>query len=118
LNIYCNLYIGVWAEKDREEQKESKYFNFFWILVISFTLASILRTASIYFSNILSSRNIHRQAIWKIIRAPSVFFDANPIGRILTRFSKDTVTLDYFIGLIFNVVAFTAFKIIGIVILI
>ena len=46
-----------------------------------------------------------------------MFFDANPIGRILTRFSKDITILDYFLGFIFNIVTHTAFKIVGIFIL-
>ena len=30
----------------------------------------------------------------KIIKANIIFFDSNPIGRIITRFSKDIVLLD------------------------
>ena len=30
----------------------------------------------------------------KVIRAHVLFFDSNPIGRILTRFSKDVTALD------------------------
>jgi len=30
----------------------------------------------------------------KVLRAPILFFDSNPIGRITTRFSKDMTMLD------------------------
>ena len=51
---------------------------------------------------------------WKLLRAPSIFCDANPIGRILTRFAKDTVVLDYFVCFILNAALFTLFKVVGI----
>jgi ABC-type multidrug transport system fused ATPase/permease subunit len=79
---------------------------------------TFLRSVLIYFSNLLSSKNIHQKAIWNLLRAPSVFFDANPIGRILTRFSKDTMVLDYFLGFILNIVTYCIFKVIGIYVLI
>ena len=55
---------------------------------------------------------------WKLLRAPLVFFDANPIGRILTRFAKDTVVLDYFLGLVANIASATGFKVFGIYVVI
>jgi len=110
--------VGVWAEQDKEEQQKDIYFHVFYLLVFAYVLTSFLRTVWIYSCDLLSSKNIHSKSVWKILRAPAVFFDANPIGRILTRFSKDTVVLDYFLGLILNIVAATAFKVIGISVLI
>ena len=55
---------------------------------------------------------------WKLLRAPSEFYDSNPIGRILTRFSKDTAVTDYFLGFILNVAIATSLKILGIYIMI
>jgi ABC-type multidrug transport system fused ATPase/permease subunit len=37
---------------------------------------------------------MHEAMTEKVIRANIVFFDSNPIGRITTRFSKDTVVTD------------------------
>jgi ABC-type multidrug transport system fused ATPase/permease subunit len=43
---------------------------------------------------LLSSTNLLKKMTEKVIRAKILFFDSNPIGRILTRFSKDMVILD------------------------
>ena len=37
---------------------------------------------------------MHKAMARTIVRAKVLFFDSNPIGRILTRFSKDMVVLD------------------------
>ena len=37
---------------------------------------------------------MHREMTKKLLRAKIVFFDSNPIGRIITRFSKDMAVLD------------------------
>lgn len=37
---------------------------------------------------------MHYAMARQIVRAKIVFFDSNPIGRILTRFSKDMAVLD------------------------
>ena len=41
-----------------------------------------------------SSRNLHDKMFEKILKAPSKFFDTNPSGTILNRFSKDMGSMD------------------------
>jgi ATP-binding cassette subfamily C (CFTR/MRP) protein 4 len=38
---------------------------------------------------------MHLAMCERVLRANVLFFDSNPIGRILTRFSKDMAVLDY-----------------------
>ena len=79
---------------------------------------NFLRSSSIYMSLLISSINIHKKMVWKVLRAPSVFFDANPIGRILARFAKDIVVLDFFLGQILNIATVTGCKVFGIYVII
>ena len=37
---------------------------------------------------------MHYQMVTKVLRASILFFDSNPVGRVLTRFSKDMAILD------------------------
>ena len=56
--------------------------------------------AGIFFALVLSragvraSRRLFRQAVMGVLQAPIAFFDANPIGRIVNRFSKDQDAVD------------------------
>ena len=43
---------------------------------------------------IRSNLELHNSALKALVLAPSVYFDKNPIGRILNRFSKDIGVVD------------------------
>ncbi|CAM9423380.1 unnamed protein product, partial [Choristocarpus tenellus] len=41
-----------------------------------------------------ASHKLHKRMLNRILRAPVIFFDSNPVGRILNRFTKDTHLMD------------------------
>ena len=53
-----------------------------------------IREVTVFNLAINSNTNLHKAMSYAIVRAKIVFFDSNPIGRILTRFSKDMAMLD------------------------
>ena len=62
------------------------------------------------FATLRGSTNLHRGMLNNILRAPIQFFDQNPVGRILNRFTQDLETLDNmvmpasdFIGNVLNI---------------
>jgi len=61
------------------------------IVYISFTFC---RSLVIFKILLTSSNNIHDAIITKVARSKILFFDSNPVGRILARFSKDISTMD------------------------
>jgi len=60
--------------------------------------------------------NMHNKMVYKILRTPIVFFDSNPIGRIITRFSKDLVAVDLIMGMLVNVITIGVFRAISVAI--
>ena len=50
--------------------------------------------------------------VWKILRAPVVFFDSHEIGTILTRFSKDIHVTDYMFPFQLNSLLSAGFRVI------
>ena len=44
--------------------------------------------------NVASSRKLHTNLLERILRLPMSFFDSQPSGRLLNRFSRDTESLD------------------------
>jgi len=84
-------------------------FYIFMEFILSLTIFSIILTAN---------NNMHSCMSENVLRAKIFFFDSNPIGRILTRFSKDIVTLDLIIPSIISLFTYGLFRIISVIILI
>ena len=82
------------TEMPFEQQK-----NYFTLLVYGaiVTVSLILTTLSSFFfylTALKSSENLHDELTKAVIKAPVLFFDTNPVGRILNRFSKDIGNMD------------------------
>lgn len=58
---------------------------------LAFALA---RAFLFYHVSLMSSEELHDKMALAILKAPVLFFDTNPVGRILNRFSKDVGTMD------------------------
>ncbi|CAH1248177.1 ABCC4 [Branchiostoma lanceolatum] len=70
------------------------YMYIFAALTVGSLLLSLVRMWHLFFITVQSSKNLHNDMFNAIIRAPIRFFDTNPVGRILNRFSKDIGQLD------------------------
>lgn len=70
-------------------------------------LITVLLSIAISLMVLYIGKNLHNKMIKRVSRALTSFFDSNPSGRILNRFSKDTAVLDvqltllYFFMLVF-----------------
>ena len=54
----------------------------------------MLATASIAIFTLDAAKQIHDNMLMRVMRAPMHFFESNPLGRILNRFSKDIDVID------------------------
>lgn len=57
----------------------------------------VMRAAITFLMVHQSTTNMHNTMSYQILRSKIVFFDSNPIGRVVTRFSKDVSVLDFII---------------------
>ena len=62
----------------------------FFILV----LTCLVQNVMLYKICMMASRRLHDNMVEKILRVPSIFFNTNPSGIILNRFSKDMGLMD------------------------
>lgn len=67
------------------------------VMVIRSTILYILATGA--------TTGLHNSAAKKLMRSPILFFDSNPGGRILARFSKDVAMLDRMLPNILSILA-------------
>ena len=57
-------------------------------------LLSILRSMCFFGFSLLTTKSLHNQMLNTVMEAKMRFFDLNPIGRIMNRFSKDVGNID------------------------
>ena len=53
-----------------------------------------IRESTIFSVALRTTTNMHLAMCERVLRANILFFDSNPIGRVITRFSKDMAVLD------------------------
>lgn len=63
-------------------------------LVAGSFVLSLVRTMLFFWICMRASVTLHNQMFSSIIRSPMVFFDTNPVGRILNRFARDMGLMD------------------------
>jgi ABC-type siderophore export system fused ATPase/permease subunit len=114
--LAISWYLADWASKDLEEQQLSVYPRNFGISILVYILLSVARSAVVSLIVIASGTNMHNAMSARVLRAKILFFDSNPMGRILTRFSKDMVTIDFIFGFLFPMIANGIFRATSVVI--
>ena len=63
-------------------------------LIIIFSVSCLIRDSTIFGIFLTVTSNMYHTMSEKVLRSNILFFDSNPIGRILTRFSKDMAVMD------------------------
>ena len=63
-------------------------------LIIIFSASCLIRDSAIFGIFLTVTSNMYHTMSEKVLRSNILFFDSNPIGRILTRFSKDMAVMD------------------------
>jgi ABC-type multidrug transport system fused ATPase/permease subunit len=85
-------------------------------LIIVFAVSCFVRESTI-FSIVLSiTTNMYHRMSEKVLRSNILFFDSNPIGRILTRFSKDMAVMDLIVPSLSILMSYGIFRAIAVTI--
>jgi ABC-type multidrug transport system fused ATPase/permease subunit len=93
VRVASDWFLGFWAGNDLDESNEF-YILWYSVLITVLVTLSIARSLVLWTMMLAVSRNLHDTLFLRVLRAPVVFFDSNPIGRILNRFSRDMDHLD------------------------
>uniref|UniRef100_A0A8D0YX13 Cystic fibrosis transmembrane conductance regulator n=1 Tax=Sus scrofa TaxID=9823 RepID=A0A8D0YX13_PIG len=91
------------------------YLGIYSGLTVSTVLFGIARSLLVFYVLVSSSQSLHNKMFESILRAPILFFDRNPIGRILNRFSKDIGHMDDLLPLTFLDFIQTFLQVMGVV---
>ena len=77
-----------------ELRDDSQNLHIYGGLVCLALLLVIARVVLFFETLVNSSKNLHDRMTIAILKAPVLFYDTNPVGRILNRFSGDVAILD------------------------
>jgi ABC-type multidrug transport system fused ATPase/permease subunit len=72
----------------------NRFLVIYFTLMIGLCVSAVMRSLSLYMRALEAGFSAHRQLLRGVLRAPLRFFESNPIGRILNRFSSDISTIE------------------------
>ncbi|XP_049671757.1 ATP-binding cassette sub-family C member 4 isoform X2 [Accipiter gentilis] len=112
LNVTTN---GDNGTNETEHLDLNFYLGIYAGLTVATILFGIVRSLLVFQVLVNSGQTLHNKMFQSILKAPVLFFDRNPIGRILNRFSKDIGHLDDLLPLTFLDFVQTVLQIFGVV---
>uniref|UniRef100_A0A8B9U939 Cystic fibrosis transmembrane conductance regulator n=1 Tax=Anas zonorhyncha TaxID=75864 RepID=A0A8B9U939_9AVES len=112
LNVTTN---GNNGANETEHLDLTFYLGIYAGLTVATILFGIIRSLLVFQVLVNSGQTLHNKMFQAILKAPVLFFDRNPIGRILNRFSKDIGHLDDLLPLTFLDFVQTLLQIFGVV---
>ena len=89
-----NYWLVIWTNNTIKTLSQLNYVLIYLGLSVAAALGSYLFGVFMAYSGIKGSKNLHNDAFFRILFAPTSFFDSTPLGRIINRFSKDQDTVD------------------------
>ncbi|KAH9476201.1 ABC-type transporter cicA [Psilocybe cubensis] len=89
-----NLFLGFWTANSIHGFKQGDYMAVYAALGMAQAVFQFILSFSFAIASLIASLNLFRTALRRVLRSPISFFDTTPMGRILSRLSKDQDTLD------------------------
>lgn len=122
MSVAANNTLRAWGEHNREAGSNrgvGRYLAEYGAFSLASTLLGAAAAILIWvFCSIRSSRRLHDQMLYAVMRAPMSFFEQTPTGRILNLFSRDIYVVDQVLGRVIQNVVRTLFVTVMIVLVV
>lgn len=91
--VLQNLWLSVWSNATAADPhiNSSNYLMVYFGLGVLSLVFAFTRTIALVYGAFNASRQLHRRLLATILRMPMSFFDTQPTGRLLNRFTKVTI---------------------------
>ncbi|KAN0029847.1 hypothetical protein ACTA71_007984 [Dictyostelium dimigraforme] len=89
-----DFWLTIWTERSIDGKGDSFYIGYYLVIFGAFVLFLMIRILLLCRITFNVSKNLHSALLKSVTYASCRFFDTNPSGRILNRFSKDTSDID------------------------
>ncbi|ORY28894.1 P-loop containing nucleoside triphosphate hydrolase protein, partial [Rhizoclosmatium globosum] len=93
--LTSNLWLSWWASgKYNSSLNTANYMGIYIGLGVLNVIGTLCFGLTFAFGATKAARKLQHEALKRVLRAPTKFFDTNPLGRIVNRFSKDQDVVD------------------------
>lgn len=128
LNHFIELWMSAWTSKEVSSDgpstvdqriifaSETANITMYSILIALLFVLAFVRVTLAHICALRSAICLHATVFTKILRAPMLFFERNPSGRILNRFTKDISVIDSSLPSVVGELNISLFQVIGIVV--
>jgi ABC-type multidrug transport system fused ATPase/permease subunit len=89
-----SLFLGFWTESSISGFRQGDYMGVYAALGLASAIFSFLSSLALAVACLVASLSLFKSALGGVLRSPASFFDTTPMGRIMSRLSKDQDTLD------------------------
>ena len=89
-----DVWLSLLTKKSPTDQEDNETLTIYACLVGASLIFAVTRAYAFFQVSLRCSERLHDKMVLAILQAPVLFFDSNPVGRILNRFSKDVGCLD------------------------
>ena len=89
-----DVWLSLMVRKRPEYQRDKRNLTIYGGLVGAAFILLVVRAFGFYLVSLRSSERLHDKMVVAVLHAPVFFFDSNPVGRILNRFSRDIGCMD------------------------
>jgi ATP-binding cassette subfamily C (CFTR/MRP) protein 1 len=84
------------------------------LAALAFVLVTLCRNLLLPVGSVAASDTLHRAMCRSVLRAPVAWFEANPLGRVLNRFSSDVAAIDTDVAEQFKDTAVTCLNVVAV----
>ncbi|KAI8612387.1 P-loop containing nucleoside triphosphate hydrolase protein, partial [Chytriomyces sp. MP71] len=89
-----DFWLVLWTNFSIPDLSAKDYLWIYLGLGLGQTALLVAFSVLIAFGGIRAAKSLHEQAITRVAHAPVLFYDTNPLGRVLNRFSRDQDSID------------------------
>lgn len=96
-HVFRKIWLSLWTQR-RFGLSKNVYMAVYAVLGTLQSLTAWLSALVFVIAGYYAARRLHERALHRVMHAPLRFFDTTPVGRIISRFSKDQGILDILVS--------------------
>ena len=89
-----DVWVSMLTRQLPDDQKDPQDLTIYGYLVGTSFVLAFIRAHGFLLASLRCSETLHDKMVAAVLQAPVLFFDSNPVGRIMNRFSKDVGCID------------------------